>query len=126
VPVRTVIIVDDNAIIRELLCDFFTRAGDFEICGQAENGREAIEKAQQLHPDLIVMDLSMPVMNGLEATKILKTLMPAVPVILYTSHSDPFVEKEARFAGASAVISKSESMAALIDKARSLLDHIAA
>jgi DNA-binding NarL/FixJ family response regulator len=126
VLVRTVIIVDDNAIIRELLCDFFTRAGDFEICGQAENGREAIEKAQQLHPDLIVMDLSMPVMNGLEATKILKTLMPAVPVILYTSHSDPFVEKEARFAGASAVMSKSESMAALIDKARSLLDHIAA
>jgi DNA-binding NarL/FixJ family response regulator len=126
VLVRTVIIVDDNAIIRELLCDFFTRAGDFEICGQAENGREAIEKAQQLHPGLIVMDLSMPVMNGLKATKILKTLMPAVPVILYTSHSDPFVEKEARFAGASAVMSKSESMAALIDKARSLLDHIAA
>jgi CheY-like chemotaxis protein len=126
VPARTVIIVDDNAMIRRLLCDLFTRAGDFDVCGQAENGREAIEKAQQLHPDLIVTDLSMPVMNGLEATRILKKLMPAVPVIIYTAHSDPFIEDAARSAGASAVMSKSEAVTVLIGEARSLLDQIAA
>src|SRR5712692_9046985 len=95
------------------------------------NGREAIEKAQLLRPNLIVMDLSMPVMsmpvmNGLEETRVLKKLMPAVPVIIFTAHSDPFIEKEAREAGVSAVVSKSEAVAVLITRARGLLDQIAA
>jgi DNA-binding NarL/FixJ family response regulator len=68
----------------------------------------------------------MPGMNGLEETRVLKKLMPAVPVIIFTAHIDPFVEKEARAAGVSAVVSKSEAVAALITKARGLLDQIAA
>jgi DNA-binding NarL/FixJ family response regulator len=106
-PVRSVLVVDDNPLVRRMLCEFFTREGDFDVCGEAENGREAIEKAQLLSPNLIVTDLSMPVMNGLEETRVMKKLMPAVPVIIFTAHSDPFVEKEARAAGASAVVSKS-------------------
>ena len=100
--------------------------GDFDVCGEAENGREAIEKAQLLSPNLIVTDLSMPAMNGLEETRVLKKLMPAVPVIIFIAHCDPFVEKEAYVAGASAVVSKSEAVAVLITKARGLLDQIAA
>ena len=73
---KAVLVVDDNALIRQALCELFKREADFEVCGEAENGREAIEKAQQLHPDLIVMDLSMPVMNGIEAARVLKGLMP--------------------------------------------------
>jgi len=125
-PLRSVLVVDDNPIVRRRLCELFTREGDFNICGEAENGREAIEKAQLLRPDLIVTDLSMPVMNGLEETRVLKKLMPSVPVIIFTAHSDPLVEKEAREAGVSAVVSKSEAVAVLITKARGLLDHIAA
>jgi len=125
-PVRSVLVVDDNQLVREALCELFTREGDFEVCGGAENGQEAIEMAQLLRPDLIVTDLSMPVMNGLEETRALKKLMPAVPVIIFTSHSDPFVEREARVAGVSAVVSKSQAVAVLISKARSLLDQIAA
>jgi CheY-like chemotaxis protein len=75
-PLRSVLVVDDNPIVRRRLCELFTREGDFNICGEAENGREAIEKAQLLRPDLIVTDLSMPVMNGLEETRVLKKLMP--------------------------------------------------
>jgi len=56
--------VDDNAFIRKALCEMFEREEDFDICGEAENGRDAIEKAQQLRPDLIALDMSMPVMNG--------------------------------------------------------------
>ena len=118
--------MDDNPQVRQALCEAFKREADFDICGEAENGREAIEKAQQLHPDLIVMDLSMPVMNGLEAARVLKSLMPTAPVIIYTSHNGPFVETEALATGAVAVISKSEDVAVLIRKARSLLDPIAA
>jgi|SRR5580658_3006755 DNA-binding NarL/FixJ family response regulator len=125
-PVRSVLVVDDNPIVRRAVCELFTREGDFEVCGEAENGREAIEKAQLLRPNLIVTDLSMPIMNGLEEARVLKRLMPAVPVIIFTAHSDLFVEKEACAAGACAVVSKSEGVAVLITKARSLLDQLAA
>jgi DNA-binding NarL/FixJ family response regulator len=125
-PVRSVLVVDDNPLVRQAVCELFTRERDFDVCGEAENGKEAIEKAQLLRPNLIVTDLSMPVMNGLEETRVLKKLMPAVPVIIFTAHSDPFIEKEVRTAGVSAVVSKSEAVAVLISKARGLLDQIAA
>ena len=124
--VRTVMIVDDNAQVRRAVCELFIRAGDFEVCAEAENGREAIEKAQQLRPDLIVTDLSMPIMNGLEEARLLKKLMPSVSVIIYTAQSDPFIEKEARWLGVCAVISKSEAASTLIAKARTLFGQMAA
>ena len=60
---KTVLIVDDNAYIRQALCELFKRESDFEVCGEAKNGKEAIARARELHPDLIMLDLSMPVMN---------------------------------------------------------------
>jgi len=126
VPGRLVLIVDDNPIVRQALCELFTREGDFNVCGEAENGREAVERAQELQPALIVTDLSMPVLNGLEEARVLKKLMPTVPVIVFTAHSDPFVEKEAAAAGVSAVVSKSQAVTVLVRTARSLLGQIAA
>jgi CheY-like chemotaxis protein len=70
---KMVLIVKDNAVIRQALCRRFTSEADFDVCGEAENGRDAIEKAQALPPDLIVLDLSMPVMNGIDAARALKT-----------------------------------------------------
>ena len=123
--VRSVLVVDDNAFVRKALCELFIREENFAVCGQAKDGKEAIEKAVELHPDLVVTDLSMPVMNGLDEARLLKRLLPDVPVILYTAHTSPVVEKEARLAGASSVISKSERPAALIATVRSFFDHIA-
>ena len=123
---KAVLIVDDNAFIRQALCDIFKREADFEVCGEAENGREAIEKGQQLHPDLIVMDLSMPVMNGIDAARVLQDLMSRVPLLIFSEYSDVFSEKEARSAGVSALVSKSEHLSVLVGKARALLYHIAA
>ena len=124
--VWSVLIVDDSPIIRKLICELFTREGDFEICGEAENGQQAIAKALELKPALIVTDLSMPVMNGLVATRILKKLMPNVPIILYSAHIDPYVEKEALAAGASAVVPKSDAVLLLIERSRCLLRDLAA
>jgi CheY-like chemotaxis protein len=104
----------------------FKREADFEVCGEAENGQEAIEKAQQLHPDLVVMDLSMPVMNGIEAARVLQGLMPTVPLIVFSEYSDVFSENEARSAGVSALVPKSEHVSVLVGKARALLYDIAA
>jgi DNA-binding NarL/FixJ family response regulator len=123
---KAVLIVDDNALIRQALCEMFKRETDFEVCGEAENGREAIEKAQQLHPDLVVMDLSMPVMNGIEAARVLKGLMPTVPLIVFSEYGDVFSEEEARSAGVATLVSKSEHLSVLVGKARALLYDIAA
>jgi len=124
--VKSVLIADDNALIRQGLCELFSREADFEICGEAENGREAIEEAQEVHPDLILLDLSMPVMNGLDAARALKRVMPEVPIIMYSAYGDSFTQREARSAGVSALVSKSENIAVLLGKARSLVYAIAA
>jgi CheY-like chemotaxis protein len=119
---KTVLIVDDNATIRRSLCDLFTQQADFAICGEAENGVQAIEKAQQRKPDLIVLDLVMPGMNGLDAARVINAMLPEVPMILFTLHNNGLVEEQARSAGIASVVSKSERGGLLIDKARSLLN----
>ena len=123
---KTVLVVDDNEFIRHALRLLLTSEPDFDVCGEAENGREAIEKAQELRPDVIVMDLSMPVMNGIEATRILKELIPTVPLIIFSEYSDVFTENEARSAGVSALVSKSEHVSVLIAKMRGLSGQVAA
>lgn len=123
---RAVLVVDDNEFIRRALCQLFTSEADFDVCGEAENGREAIEKALELRPDLIVMDLSMPVMNGIEAARALKGLLPTVPLIIFSEYSDVFSENEAQLAGVAALVSKSEPVSVLIDKARVLFSPAAA
>jgi DNA-binding NarL/FixJ family response regulator len=124
--VRFVLIVDDNPMIRKTIREAFACEGGIEICGEAENGKDAIEKAQMLHPTLVIMDLSMPVLNGLEATRRLKNLMPAVPVILYSIHSVRSLQSAASAAGAAAVVSKADAITVLIDKARQLTQTMAA
>lgn len=123
---KAVLVVDDNEFIRRSLCKVFTSEADFEVCGEAVNGREAIEKALELGPDLIVMDLSMPVMNGIEAARALKGLLPTVPLIIFSAYSDVFSENEARSAGVAALVSKSDHVSVLIDKARILFYPAAA
>lgn len=118
----SVLVVDDNSSVRKLICELFTRESDFEVCGEADNGHDAILKAQEVAPDLIVTDLSMPLMNGLEETSTLKKLMPEVPVIIYSAHMDSFFEKEALAAGASAAVAKSDVVAALMPTARALVN----
>ena len=118
---KSVLIVDDSAVIRQGLSELFEREADFEVCGEAENGKQAIEKAQKLRPDLIVLDLLMPVMNGFDAARALKRLMPTVPLIMYSALGDRLAEHQARLIGISEVVSKSEHASVLIHKARGLL-----
>jgi DNA-binding NarL/FixJ family response regulator len=104
------------------LCNLFEREADFDVCGEAKNGKEAVEKAQALHPDLILLDLSMSVMNGLDATRELKRVMPEVPIIIYSAYSESSTEQEARSAGVSALVSKFEHTSVLLGKVRSALE----
>jgi DNA-binding NarL/FixJ family response regulator len=124
--VKSVLIADDQEVIRRMLCLMFASQGDFEVCGEAENGQEAIEMAQILRPDLIMLDLSMPVMNGIEAACALKQLMPMTPIIVFSEYSDVFSESEARKTGVTALVSKTEGLAVLVEKARAVLHPVAA
>jgi len=74
--------------MRHLLRAFVESKTKFPVCGSAANGMEAIEKAQQLHPDLVLLDLSMPILNGAEAAVVLKGIMPETKIILFTMHGD--------------------------------------
>ena len=124
---KTILIADDNDAVRRAVCEVFARESDFEVCGEAHDGHDAIEKAQRLHPDLIILDLSMPVMNGLDAARALRDrLVPPVPIILFTLYDDGIVEERARSAGVADVVSKSEHISVLIDAARRLLYRNAA
>ena len=99
----------------------FEGRNGFQICGEAVDGRDAIEKSRQLKPDLIVLDFSMPVMNGLDAAAVLSREMPFVPLILFTMHMGVVSASEARTAGISAVVSKDEGSERLVSQALSLL-----
>ena len=84
---NSILIVDDNENIRRLLRSFVETTTSFQVCGEAENGAEAIEKAKELQPDLILLDMTMPRVSGTEATAILTRLLPEVKKILSTIHT---------------------------------------
>ena len=83
---KCILIVDDSAIMRRTLRKLFEAIPEWEVCGEAENGRDGLKQAAKLNPDLVVLDLSMPVMNGFEATRELRrSKMPRIPIIALTA-----------------------------------------
>ena len=122
VPKR-ILIVDDSPVIREVLRELLEQQNGWEVCGEAANGREGIEKAQQLNPDVIVLDLSMPVMNGIEAARELTRLLPSVPLLMWTSFETSNLTQKALSAGIRTVVSKSESEG-LVSNIQALLQPV--
>jgi CheY-like chemotaxis protein len=84
---KTILIADDNPTIRKILCNMFGTQQGYDLCAEATNGAEAIALAKEHKPDLIILDLSMPVMNGIDAARELKEIMPNVPIILFTQYA---------------------------------------
>src|SRR5712691_8018817 len=103
---KGVLIVDDNAVVRSSLRRLFESHSEFEVSGEAENGQDAIDKAERLKPDLIILDLAMPVMNGLEAAPVLRKMLPDAALILFTAHDGPQVQQLAQAGGIHAVVPK--------------------
>jgi two-component system, NarL family, nitrate/nitrite response regulator NarL len=111
-----------NRDIRRTVRPLFDSHRHFEVCGEAEHGREAVEKALVFQPDLIILDLSMPVMNGLEAAPILIKILPNVCIILFSAHDGPEVQRLSRKAGIHAVVPKSKAATHLVSQAHALLN----
>jgi len=84
----TVLLADDNAAVRKGLCALLKAAGQLEVVGQARNGRDAVKMARTLRPDVILMDIAMPVLNGMEATRQILAANPAAKVLILSAYSD--------------------------------------
>lgn len=109
-----VMIVDDHAMVRTGLATFLEVSDDLDLAGQATNGREAVERCEQVQPDVILMDLVMPEMDGVAATRIIRERWPQVQVIALTSFQDKELVRDALQAGAISYLLKNVSMDELI------------
>ena len=115
------VLVVDSAAIRKAVLPLFASHSNFEVVGEAEHGREAIEKAARLRPDLIILNLSMPVINGLEAATLPLRILPSAWLILFTGHDLPEVQRLSRAAGIHAVVRKSNAATHLVAQAEALV-----
>lgn len=113
-----VILADDHEMVRRGFCRIIEREGDILIMGEASNGQEVVELARKNHPDIILMDVNMPVMGGIEATQIIKSEMPHIRIIGLSLHESEEVAKNMQNAGATAYLKKSEAVESLITTIR--------
>jgi DNA-binding NarL/FixJ family response regulator len=116
----TVLIVDDDDAFRKVLHTLFDNRSGFDVCVEARNGVEAIDKAKSLSPSLAILDFSMPEMNGLQLARKLKEIAPELPIFMLTADYDANFERKALSSGITAVFSKLDDLATLVANARAV------
>jgi DNA-binding NarL/FixJ family response regulator len=107
---HSILIVDDSFIIRRSLRLWIEQATQCTVCGEAENGQVAIDKVQQLQPDVVIMDFQMPVMNGLEASRGILLRFPDTAIVMFTLHPSDELMHAALQAGVRDVVSKTDRL----------------
>lgn len=117
----TVVVADDHQIIRQGLRLLFGSQADMELVGEAENGQQAVDLVAQLHPLVAVMDVSMPVLDGFEATRQVRSRFPEVKVIALSMHNDPIFVEGMKSAGANGYVLKDAAFEQLAEAIRSVL-----
>lgn len=117
-----VLVVDDHPAFRRALTAALRMVKDIELAGEAGGGLEGAERAVLEDPDLVLMDLSMPDLDGIEAMRRIHKVKPELPVVILTAHADPGVEKEAREAGASGFLAKGTGLEDLVVALRQAVD----
>ena len=115
------LIADDNEIVRKGVCAILTTYLQPEHCEEASNGQEAITKALALQPDLILLDINMPILGGFAAAKELQKLLPHVPILFLTIHGGDSFVSEARRAGVQGFVTKDHAGEILVDAVKALL-----
>lgn len=116
-----ILLVDDNPNIRHLLRIYVETQTSFNICGEAAHGVEAIEKARELQPDLVLLDLSMPVLGGAEAASVLKAMLPRTKIVLFSMHFNDIPKALASAIGVDLALSKSDGINRLGEQLKKLL-----
>lgn len=115
-----IIIADDHAMFRQGLINLLSGVNDINIAAQCSNGIEAIDAIEKHHPDVAVLDVTMPKMDGLTATRLIKRKNHPISIIILTMHDDPCLHKEAAAAGADAIVLKDDAFEQLLATIRSV------
>jgi DNA-binding NarL/FixJ family response regulator len=118
-----ILVADDQPQIRRAVRALIESYNpDWKVIAEAADGREAVERAEELHPDVIIMDLSMPNLNGLEATRTIHRAYPSISILIFTAHDSPSLPGAARDAGAKGLVVKSDSSRFLIPAVQTVSD----
>ena len=120
---KRVLIADDSTSVRDVIRSFLRDHQEIEICGEAVDGLDTVEKAQRLKPDLLLLDLVMPEINGAMVASILKHKMPNLRIILFTMYSDNVSKALSSAIGVDAVLSKPDGMSHVVESINSLFDE---
>ena len=116
-----ILIADDHAAVRKQLTSLLESHAGWKVCGEAENGQEAVMKAAELKPHLIILDLSMPIMDGLRAAREIATIMPTVPILMYTQHTYWGIELEVKKFGVRMLVPKTGDGGELLSTIETML-----
>jgi DNA-binding NarL/FixJ family response regulator len=119
-PVR-IVVADDHELVRKGVCMVLGSRTNIEVVGEASNGQEAVLKALRLNPDLIIMDVTMPVLDGLSATKQINQRLPKIPIIILSMHDGPEMIRAAQSAGAQGFVTKKDVASTLLDAVDAVL-----
>jgi two-component system response regulator NreC len=117
-----ILIVDDNPILREGLKSVLSHSPTFDIVGEAADGLEAVDSVEKFHPDLVLMDLSLPRKGGLDATREIKKKWPGIKIMIFSNYEIPEYRAAVSEAGADGYLSKDSSQAELIQSIQDILD----
>jgi len=123
VPPLRVLIADDQEPVRRRVCSTFASRPDFEVCGEASNGQEAVDKAKELHPDLVILDITMPVMNGLDAARVIRECCPATHIVIFSVHRSKHLLQQAQKIGVQGYVTKGEPPQNLLAAADAVLSN---
>lgn len=115
-----ILIADDSRNVRRAIHNYLTER-NFDVCGEAVDGEDVIEKARELEPDLVLLDLAMPKTNGIAVASVLKEMMPGVRIVLFTMYSGAVNKSFASLNNVDAMVDKAEGMGKLVDCVQSLL-----
>jgi len=119
---HSILIADDHSILREGLCALLSGVPDLEVIGEAENGQDAIEKVKQLQPELVLLDLSMPIINGTEVMRVIKQRDPDIRIIALTVHKSEEYVRATLDAGADAYVLKDDTSSDLLVAIRNVME----
>ena len=109
-----ILIADDREAIRKQVSLILTSRPDLEVCAEAANGKEAVEKTRELNPDLVILDITMPILNGLDAARMIKGFAPDIPILVLTVHKSEQLMQEAKKIGVQGYITKAEASQTLL------------
>jgi len=118
-----ILVADDQECIRQGIRALIEASPGLEVCGEAVNGEEAVQKTIEMQPDLVVLDITMPVMNGLDAAKMIRSCSPDTPILIVSIHNIETMIEDAKRIGVQGFVAKAQASELLVDAIQSIMQH---